>query len=69
MATHKVHQYINTFSSEREVLVYATTFEPPKNSTDTNGRYPFKHNQTDSSKCSSDYKPAGNHHANITLSF
>jgi len=47
MATHKVHQHINTFSSERGVLVHATTFEPAQNSKDTNGRYPFKHKQTE----------------------
>lgn len=32
MATHKVHQHMNAFSSEREVLVHATTFEPAQNS-------------------------------------
>lgn len=31
MATHKVHQHINTFSSEKGVLVHATIFEPAKN--------------------------------------
>lgn len=46
MATHKVHQHINTFSSEKGVLVHATTFEPAKNGNNTNGRSSFKHEQT-----------------------
>lgn len=47
MAAHKVHQHINTFSSERGVLVHATTVESVQNSEDINGKYPFKHKQTE----------------------